>query len=57
MKWLLVAIYLAHGSINPEIRTKEFTDKGDCQSMAAAYVKQVHVGQSRAFCLPIKSTY
>jgi hypothetical protein len=54
MKYLLIAVYLAHSGITPEYRTREMPNKTECQSLAERYVKQAVMGQSRAFCLPLK---
>ena len=51
MKYLLIAIYLGHGSGMSRTQTEQFPDKEACQAMASRYVKQVTSGQSRAFCL------
>lgn len=51
MKYILIAIYMAHGSAKPELRTEQFADKEACQALASRYVKQVSSGQARAFCL------
>lgn len=55
MKFLLIAIYLGapSGSL-PELQTRAFTDKAECQALAERYIKQVKVGQARAFCLKRK---
>jgi len=54
MKFLLIAVYLAHGGVEPTLQKREFLDKGECQALATRYIKQVISGQARAFCLPLK---
>ena len=55
MKYLLIAIYLGapSGSL-PELQTRAFDDKAECQALAKRYIEQVKVGQARAFCLKRK---
>lgn len=55
MKFLLIAVYLGapSGSL-PELQTRAFADKAECQALAERYIKQVKVGQARAFCLKRK---
>ena len=54
MKFLLIAVYLGHGLDVPRYETRPFTDKQQCQQLAARYVGQVYSGQARAFCLELK---
>lgn len=53
MKFILIAVYLGSG-VAPTMETREFSDKAACHSLASDYIKQVKVGQARAFCLPMK---
>lgn len=54
MKFILIAVYLAHGGLEPRYETRQFPDKEPCQALAKQYVEGVHSGQARAFCLPLK---
>lgn len=54
MKFLLIAVYLAHGGTTPRVETRPYDVKKDCQEMASRYVGQVISGQARAFCLPYR---
>lgn len=57
MKYILIAVYLgAPVGSQPELQTKAFTDKTECQALAKRYIEQVKVGQARAFCLRRKDT-
>lgn len=53
VKYLLIAVYLAHGGATPRYEERGYSDKKDCQAMASRYVGQVISGQARAFCLPL----
>lgn len=54
MKFLLIAVYLAHGDTSPRYETRGFDDRQSCQALAADYVKGKVMGQARAFCLQVK---
>lgn len=54
MKYLLIAIYIAHGGTQPETRSKTYLDKAQCHEMASRYVKDKNMGQARAFCVQLK---
>ena len=55
MKYLLIAIYLgAPQGSQPTLETRSFTDKAECQALADRFIKQVRIGQARAFCLKTK---
>lgn len=50
MDYILIAIYLAHGSAIPVLRTQEHTTLIECRDTAAQYMKAQFKGSKWAIC-------
>lgn len=50
MKIIIIAVYLAAGSSQPELRWQFEPTLADCQAKAARYVAGVKSGSARAWC-------
>ena len=54
MKFLLVAVYVAHGSSVPQVDYRAGLTKETCRVKAERYVKSPMKGHARAFCVPLR---
>lgn len=50
MLWVLIAIYLPHGTLEPELRHRAYETQQECSDAASAYTKGKLGGKAWAFC-------
>lgn len=54
MKYLLIALYLPNGSLEPHMETSLLPDKLACQSAQEQYLKSQAAGSKWAICKKLK---
>ena len=54
MKWILIAIYLQTGSVEPIVEKQLFIDKQSCQQIQRKYMSKQAVGRKWSMCIELK---
>ena len=54
MKWILIAIYLQTGSVEPIVEKQLFMDKQSCQQIQRQYMSKQAMGRKWSMCIELK---
>ena len=54
MKWILIAIYLQTGSVEPIVEKQLFIDKQSCQQIQRQYMSKQAMGRKWSMCIELK---
>ena len=54
MKWILIAIYLQTGSVEPIVEKQLFMDKQSCQQIQRKYMDKQAMGRKWSMCIELK---